>query len=115
MTLEEYMETAESIRKLSCLDEYKQIILQWLKDFPSMTAAQVYDWLLEHYNFDISERSVSRYVKGLREEFNIPKVVNPREYEATDKLPMGHQMQLDFGVYNMPLPNRKGSKKKSIF
>jgi len=61
MTLEEYMETAESIRKLSHLDEYKPIILEWLRDFPSMTSAQVYDWLLEHYNPDISERSVSRY------------------------------------------------------
>ncbi len=76
-----------------------------------MTAAQVYDWLLEHYNIDISERSVSRYVKKLREEYNIPKAVSPREYEAMDELPMGHQMQLDFGVYNMPLANRKGHKK----
>jgi transposase len=111
MTLEEYMKTAEVIKKLSYLDEYKQIIIDWLKDFPSMTAAQVYDWLLEHYNIDISERSVSRYVKKLREEYNIPKAVSPREYEAMDELPMGHQMQLDFGVYNMPLANRKGHKK----
>lgn len=111
MTLEEYMTAAESIRKLSCLEEYKPIILEWLGDFPSMTSAQIYDWLLEHYNPDISERSVSRYVKSIREEYNIPKTRNPREYEAMDELPMGHQMQLDFGVKNMPLQNRKGSKK----
>lgn len=111
MSLEDYMETAETIRKLSSLDEYKTIILEWIKDFPSMTSAQVYDWLLEHYDPDISERSVSRYVKGLREEYNIPKVAEPRDYEAMDELPMGHQMQLDFGVKNMPLPGRKGSKK----
>lgn len=111
MTLEEYMTAAESIRKLSCLEEYKPIILEWLRDFPSMTSAQIYDWLLEHYNPDISERSVSRYVKSIREEYNIPKTLNPREYEAMDELPMGHQMQLDFGVKNMPLQNRKGSKK----
>lgn len=111
MTLEEYMETAESIRKLSSLDEYKPIILEWLRDFPSMTSAQVYDWLLEHYNPDISERSVSRYVKALREEYTIPKTAYPRDYEAMDEFPMGHQIQLDFGVKNMPLANRKGSKK----
>lgn len=111
MTLDKYMETSDSIRKLSNLDEFKAIILEWLKDFPSMTSAQVYDWLLEHYDPDISERSVSRYVKALREEFNIPKTAYPRDYEAMDEFPMGHQMQLDFGVKNMPLPDRKGHKK----
>ena len=111
MTLDEYMETAETVRKLSSLDEYKSIILDWLNDFPSMTAAQVYDWLLEHYTLDISERSVSRYVKALRAEYNIVKVKQQRDYEAIDELPMGHQMQLDFGEKNMPLPDRKGHKK----
>lgn len=47
MTLEEYLQTAESIRKVSRLDEYKPTILEWLGNFPSMTSAQVYDWLLE--------------------------------------------------------------------
>lgn len=111
MSIEEYMETAETIRKLSSIDEYKIIILDWLNDFPSMTSAQIYDWLLEHYNPDISERSVSRYVKALRAEYNIPKTAYPRDYEAMDEFPMGHQMQLDFGVKNMPLADRNGTKK----
>ena len=111
MDLEEYMSMAVSIQKLSSLEEYKVIILDWLHNYPDMSSAQVYDWLLEHYELDISGRSVSRYVKQLREEYAIAKISHPRDYEATDELPMGYQMQLDFGVKNMPLLDRKGHKK----
>jgi len=111
MELDEFMELSDTIRKQSLLDNYKQVILDWLYDYPSMTAAQVHDWLLEHYTIQISDRSVSRYVKGLREEYAIAKTKQPRDYEAVDELPPGYQMQLDFGVKNMPLDNRKGSKK----
>lgn len=111
MALDDYLLLATSIRKLSSLEEYKEIILDWLYSYPDMSAAQVYDWLLEHYELNISERSVSRYVKELREIYKIVKTSTPRDYEATDELPMGYQMQLDFGVKNMPLPNRKGHKK----
>lgn len=111
MTLDEYMAKAESIKKLSSLDEYKPVILDWLHDHPDMSSAQVYDWILEHYELDISQRSVSRYVKQLREEYSIAKTNHPRNYEATDELPKGYQMQLDFGVKNMPLTDRKGHKK----
>lgn len=111
MSLKDYNSKAESIQKLSSLEAYRAIILDWLDDYPDMTSAQVFDWLLEHYKIDISERSVSRYVKLLREEYAIAKSNTPRDYEATDELPMGYQMQLDFGVKNMPLPDRKGHKK----
>ena len=111
MELDDFIVLSESVRKLSKLDNYKQIILDWLYDYPSMTAAEVHDWLLEHYTIEISERSVSRYVKNLREEYAIAKTKQPRDYEAVDELPPGHQMQLDFGVKNMPLDHKAGSKK----
>ena len=111
MELDDFIVLSESVRKLSKLDNYKQIILDWLSDYPSMTAAEVHDWLLEHYTIEISERSVSRYVKNLREEYAIAKTKQPRDYEAVDELPPGHQMQLDFGVKNMPLDHKSGSKK----
>ena len=77
-----------------------------------MTAAQVHDWLLEHYgSIEVSERTVSRYVNALRLDYGIKKTAKPRDYEAMDELPMGHQMQLDFGVKNMSLPDRPGSRK----
>ena len=45
------------------LDKYQAQILEWLREFPDLTAAQVCDWLREHYREEVSERTVSRYVK----------------------------------------------------
>lgn len=112
MQLEEFMDFSTTTRKLSSLNELKPVILDWLNSFPSMTAAQVHDWLLEHYgSIEVSERTVSRYVNALRLDYGIKKTAKPRDYEAMDELPMGHQMQLDFGVKNMSLPDRPGSRK----
>ncbi|WP_243450358.1 hypothetical protein [Desulfosporosinus sp. Sb-LF] len=62
-----------------------------------MTAAQVCDWLKKHYQEDIKERTVRRYVKNLREKYHLKKSNHPRDYEAVDELPMGKQLQVDFG------------------
>jgi len=62
-----------------------------------MNAALVADWLREHYSLKAKERTVSRFVKGLREEHGIKKVKLEREYEAVEELPPGYQMQADFG------------------
>jgi|LSQX01.2.fsa_nt_gb transposase len=113
MSLDDYMDYSIRTRKLGCLEKHKSVILEWLQCFPNITAAQVHDWILEHYGseVEVSERTVSRYVKALRLEYGIQKNATPREYEATEELPMGHQMQLDFGVKNMPLADRKGHRK----
>ena len=111
MQLDQYHDLAATIRKQSYLDKYETIILDWLIEFPGMASAQVYDWLLEHYQIDVSERTVSRYVKRLRLDHALPKQSYKRDYEASEERPMGHQMQLDFGVQSMPLSNRKGHKK----
>lgn len=111
MPLEEYRELAEGIRKLGCLEKYEPVVLDWIYEYPDMTAAQVYDWLLENYQIDVSERTVGRFVNRLRADHSLPKQAYKRDYEACDERPMGHQMQLDFGVQSMPLPNRKGHKK----
>jgi transposase len=63
-----------------------------------MTAAQVRDWLDENYKLDSAERTVRYFVARLREEHGISKQSEPqREYEAVEELPMGYQLQLDFG------------------
>lgn len=112
MSLDEYWEYLNANRKLSSLDDLKPVILDWLCAFPSMTSAQVHDWILEHYpEREASERTVSRFVKNLRLDYGIPKSAPGRDYEAMDELPMGHQAQLDFGVKNMPLSDRQGSRK----
>jgi len=64
MTDEEYTAMAEQIKKQSSLVKYEPVILGWLYRYPLMTAAQVYDWLLEHYDVTISERGVRRYIRS---------------------------------------------------
>jgi len=111
MQLDQYRDIATIIRKQSYLDQYETILLDWIHDYPSITSAQIYDWLLEHYQVDVSERSVSRYVRNLRLDHGLPKQAYKRDYEAVEERPMGFQMQADFGVQNMAYSNRKGHKK----
>ncbi|GAA0464208.1 DDE-type integrase/transposase/recombinase [Alkalibacillus silvisoli] len=48
-------------------------------------------------DLSVGESTVRSYVKELREKYNIPKVMTPRSYEAIPELPMGKQIQVDFG------------------
>lgn len=50
MQLDQYRDIATIIRKQSYLDQYETILLDWIHDYPSITSAQIYDWLLEHCN-----------------------------------------------------------------
>lgn len=81
------------------LDDYKDWILEWLKEYPHLSGAQIYDWLLEKFpNLDLAESTCRLYVSGLREEYQIPKTKDiPRQYLAVPELPMGHQIQVDWG------------------
>jgi transposase len=97
MLADEYELNASNICREKALGEYEVIVLKWLHSYPSMSSSQVCDWLKEHYSAEFSERTVSRFVKGLRVEYGIKKVADPREYEAVAELPMGQQLQADFG------------------
>ncbi|MDW7730547.1 MAG: IS21 family transposase [Bacillota bacterium] len=82
-------------KKLKC---YRDIILKWLKENPDLSAAQILDWLKEHYaDFSVRERTLRRYVDELRKKHNLPKPAPVRQYQAVSELPPGRQMQLDFG------------------
>ena len=102
MPVDEYEEMSSTVCRMQYLDKYQARILEWLREFPDLTAAQVCDWLREHYRDEVSERTVSRYVKQVREEYGLKKSAAPREYEAVPELPMGQQMQVDFGQKMMP-------------
>ena len=91
------------ISRVKLLDSYQKIILHWLEEYPSVSAAQVCDWLKEYYNAEYPERTVSRYVRELRETRNLPKTQETREYEAVEEMPPGEQMQVDFGEKWMPV------------
>lgn len=80
------------------LDQYELLIHTWLSENPDLSGAQVHDWLKERFaDLAVGESTVRRYVKALREKYNIPKVMTPRAYEAIPELPMGKQIQVDFG------------------
>jgi hypothetical protein len=79
MTAEEYEELR--ITRIKLLDEHRETILMWLREYPTLSAAQVCDWLKEHYSAFYTERTVSRYVKDLREKYTLPKAEDIRTYE----------------------------------
>ena len=80
------------------LDPYREYIVMWLKQHPDLTGAQVYDWLQEKCDVqNIAESTVRSYVNEVRDTYQIPKVSNQRIYEAVPDLPMGYQIQVDFG------------------
>lgn len=101
MPVQGYEENRQAVVRISALDEYRGQIVHWLRQYPSLSSAQVCDWLKEHYQITASERSVSRYVKNLREEYHLKKTPCPRDYEAVPELPMGQQVQVDFGQKKM--------------
>lgn len=105
MTPDEYIAQAESIRKSHTLAQFEPVILKWLYEHPSMSSAQIHDWLLEHYRIKTAERTTRRLVELLRETHKIKKAATPRSYEAVDELPMGYQMQVDFGQKNLRTPD----------
>ena len=95
MSVDEFEDNINSTNRTQLLDEYKEIIINWLGQYPTLTAAQVCDWLEEHYKEKFKERTISRYVKELRTQYNLLKTNHPREYEAVEDLPMGQQLQVD--------------------
>ena len=97
MTADVFEDHLFSINRTKLLAEYESIIVKWLSEHPTASAAQICDWLKEYYKADFAERTVSRYVKDLRKEYSLKKSADPREYEAVEELPPGLQMQVDFG------------------
>lgn len=80
------------------LDAYRHEVVNWLKTYPDLSAAQVLDWIMDkHPQANVCEGTVRNYVRYLRKEYDIPKVVCKRQYEAVEDPPMGQQIQVDFG------------------
>lgn len=99
MTNEEYMDYVNNNKNRGKkVDKYKDLILEWIKEYRDISTAQIQDWLLERYGeLDFKDRTLRLYVSNLREEYNLPKAENTRQYEAVPELPMGFQAQVDLG------------------
>ena len=100
MSPDEFNEYLFGLKERSKKPEpFEEDILCWLKEFPDISASQIYDWLEEKFKtLPFSETTLRRYIRILRQKYNIPKTTNTREYEAVEELPMGKQMQVDFGT-----------------
>lgn len=112
MTNEEYINcTKQSKSRDKKIDKYKDIILDWIKEYRDISTAQIQDWLLERYSeLDFKDRTLRLYVSNLRSKYNFPKEENMRQYEAVEELPIGFQAQVDFG--EIWLKRLSGSKVK---
>ena len=100
LTLDEFQDSLESMStRAKKADKYHDKILVWLKEYPDISAAQIYDWIEEkadgHPGF--VESTLRRYINNLRNEHDIPKTKHSRDYEAIKDPPMGQQMQVDIG------------------
>ena len=87
MDVEQYEHNARKIVRIRNLDAHRDQIVSWLREYPSLSAAQVCDRLKEHYEEDHAERTVSRYVKELREEYRLPRHPNPRSMKPLLSFP----------------------------
>ncbi len=97
----------------SGLGDRKDIIVKWLQEKEDPSAAQIQDWLEEHYKEKYPSRTVRYFVSKIRIDYNLPRHKQEREYGAVEELPPGFQMQADFGVYNALMNN--GRRKKIHF
>ncbi|MDD4835435.1 MAG: IS21 family transposase [Lutispora sp.] len=99
MTPDEYDKELSSMgTRTKKPEKHHDDILAWLRQYPDMTAAQVFDWLEEKYTeLCFNESTLRSYVRFLREKYDIPKEPVMRQYEALEDPPMGKQMQVDFG------------------
>jgi transposase len=104
MTPDEFYLFAISLQSRSKkLDPFRENILRWLKEHPDLSGAQVFDWLEEKLNVtSVTEGTVRNYVNEIREAYHIPKKISEREFSTVPELPMGKQMQVDFGQKRVP-------------
>ncbi|WP_051959765.1 IS21 family transposase [Sphingobacterium sp. ML3W] len=98
--------------KKKILQPYRDFVKSKLELYNDTSAAQMYDWLKEHYpDFPkVNTKTVFNFVQSIHNEFNIPKSVSGRDFQMVEELPYGQQAQMDFGFYNMTTTQNKVKK-----
>lgn len=96
-----YIEAQGNRQKL--LAPFEGFVKIKLEKYPDTKAAQMHDWLKEHYpGFpEVTPKTVYNFVMWVRQRHNIPMPDLHREYCIVEELPWGKQAQVDFGEYNM--------------
>ena len=63
MSFEEAIEEFEPCARKKKLDPFRDWIVNWLREFPSLSGTQIIDWLQERFpDIDVGESTVRRYV-----------------------------------------------------
>lgn len=85
------------------LHPFEDFVKAKLEKYPDTSAAQVHDWLKEHYSTfpNVSPKTVYNFVMWVRQKYGIPKITVGREYFIVEETDYGKQAQVDFGEYNM--------------
>jgi len=94
-------------------EHYEDYVVETLKEFPDMSAAQLYDWILEKrkgVTLPFKDRAFRAYVAKIRLDYGIIKLKEIRVYDAMDDPPMGYQAQIDMG--EIVLATHGGKRKK---
>jgi len=116
MSEEEYLDFIHNqTNREKLLVPYEEFIKIKLESCPEASAAQVHDWLKEHYeNFiNVNAKTIFNFVLFVRGKYGIPKPFSHRDYIQVEELPYGKQAQVDFGEYNMTTD--EGKRKKIYF
>jgi len=97
------------------LQHYESFVKVKLEQYQSTSAAQMHDWLKEHYpDFpSVSSKTIYNFVMWVRQKYNLPKIKHEREYCIVADTPWGKQAQVDFGEYSMRTTT--GQRKKVYF
>ena len=106
--------TAQAEKKRE-LEPYEEFVKCKLETYQETSAAQMHDWLKEHYpKFPgVTAKTVYNFVMWVRQKHHLPKTSPLRDYQAVEELPYGEQAQVDFGQYN--LRNGLGKRVKVWF
>lgn len=97
------------------LAPYEDFVKARLEACVDASAAQVHDWLREHFKDldEVNAKTVFNFVLYVRSKYGIPKPFDNRDYTQVAELPYGKQAQADFGEYNMTTD--EGKRKKVYF
>jgi transposase len=102
MTLDEFMRSRSYQREYAHkLDPYEDFVLELLRKYPFVSAAQVHDRLREHYPdfIKVSNKTVFNFVHRLRLTHDIPKddSSSTRQMNKLPETDYGEYGQVDFG------------------
>jgi transposase len=97
------------------LERFDPFVKSRLTKFPETSAAQMHDWLKEHYpDFpSVDSKTVFNFVAHIRQKYHINKAEVIREHAMVAETAYGEQAQADFGEYN--LRDNLGRKIKVFF